>query len=126
MSGGGATGIAPQRTCHLGLPHQCGDRLDELADIARCAEHGPLVGDDCATLRIVGAERRRQHLPDLFEIARHNASADSHVLEDFGRRPKELAVNHVRAVRRHEDVARAEQTRAFLTFAPPLVIFGVH
>ena len=62
--------------------------------------------------RFVGGQRRRQHLADLLEIARHDAAAERHVLEELGRRSEELAVDHVRAVRRHVDVARLEQPRA--------------
>ena len=63
--------------------------------------------------RSVGAQRRRQHFAELLEVAADDAAAHRHVFEQLGRRAEEPAVDHVAVVRRHEDVARLQQPRAF-------------
>ena len=61
---------------------------------------------------VVDTQRRRQHFADLLEVAADDAAAHRHVFEQLGRRAEELAVDHVAAVRRDVDVARAQQPRA--------------
>jgi len=56
----------------------------------RSAQDGARVADRGSTLRFIGRERRRQHLPDLLQVARDDAAAERHVFEDFVGEPKNL------------------------------------
>ena len=107
-------GVGAELLRYVGVGDQAGDRSHELANVARRAQDGSLIGDAHAgTTEIRRPQRRRQDLAQLLQVTGDNALPHRHVFKELGRRAEELAVDHVAAVRRHADVAGRQQARAF-------------
>ena len=115
----GLTRISTEGAAQIRVFRKGDDTPDELFDVAGRTEDRTLARHGGPVRRFVRRQGRRQHLTNLFEVARHDPAAERHVFEHLRRRPEELAVDHVGAVRRDIDVARLEQTRTLdLRHAP--------